>query len=555
MAIIQMFMILIVVMVLAWFLGKYMAAYMTGKKVFLSKLLLPIEKQLYRVLGVDANQSMSPKKYIKHVLALSFVSFVFLFGLLMLQNVISNQHITIAMAFNITASFVTNTNWQSYVGEVALAPWVQTIGLTVQNFVSAAIGISVLFALVRGFMFKSSQTIGNFWQDFVRTIVYLLIPLSLVVATLLMSQGVVQSMNQKVVYQTYETQTTVEVPVGLTASQVAIKQLGTNGGGYYGANSAHPYENPTALSNAIEMGSILLIPAALCFAFGRMIEDKKQGRALVIVMLTILIASLAVVYMSESRALLNQAVTMGNLEGKELRFGIDGSSMWSVFTTAASSGSVNSVHESFMPLSGFTQLFLMQTGEVVFGGVGSGLYGMLCFALLTVFIAGLMVGKTPEYLKKKVEPFEMKMAIIVVLVPPFMILLLSMVGMLLPSITGAITATGAHGFTQILYAFTSAGANNGSAYGGLITSGSLFNVLMGVTMLIVRFVPMVAVILLAGSLASKKSVATSSGTLPTDGPLFIILLLIVIVLIGALSFLPALALGPIAEHFKWLGGM
>lgn len=552
---VQMIVIVAIILFAASLLGSYIARYMTGKNVFLSKILKPIEMGAYRFLDIDPSQGMSPKKYIKHVLVFSCVSFIVLFGIIMAQNVLTESKISIALAFNITASFVTNTNWQSYVGEVSLAPWVQTIGLTVQNFVSAAIGISVLFALVRGFMLKSSKTIGNFWQDFVRTIVYLLLPLSIVVATILISQGVVQTMQPNVSYQTYETQTQVEIPTGLTASQVAIKQLGTNGGGYYGANSAHPFENPTALSNLIELSSIILVPAALCFAFGQMIEDKRQGRALVIVMVTVLLASIMLVYFTESRAVLNQALTSGNMEGKELRFGIDGSSLWSVFTTAASSGSVNSIHESYLPLSSFTHLFLMQTGEVIFGGVGSGLYGLLSFAILTVFIAGLMVGKTPEYLKKKVEPFEMKMAIIVVLVPPFMILLVSMIGMMLPSITNAITATGAHGFTQLLYAFTSGGANNGSAFTGLITTGSLFNVVMGLLMLVVRFVPMVAVILLAGSLANKKMVATSSGTLPTHGTLFIVLLLIVIVLIGALSFLPALALGPIAEHLKWIGGM
>jgi K+-transporting ATPase ATPase A chain len=475
------------------------------------------------------------------------------------------------LAFNTTVSFITNTNWQSYSGESQMSYFTQMLGLTVQNFVSAAIGISVLFALIRGFIKVKSEGIGNFWADFTRVILYVLMPMSLMVSVLLMSQGVIQNL------KSYETVNLVEpiteedgtvvtkqmIPMGPAASQIAIKQIGTNGGGFFGTNSAFPLENPTAFSNLIEMISILLIPMALCFTLGNNVKDKKQGIAIFAAMMIVLVLALAGVAVSEQLATPQIASSEyvdtstnhqagGNMEGKESRFGIASSVTWSVFTTAASNGSVNSMLDSYTPLGGMVLMLLMQLGEVIFGGVGCGLYGMLGFAILTVFIAGLMVGRTPEYLGKKIEPFEMKMAVIACLATPVAILVGSGIAALIPSVANCLSSAGAHKFSELLYTFSSAGANNGSSFAGVTANTIFLNTMLGICMLVARYAPMFAMLAVAGSLAKKKKIAATSGTLSTCNGMFVFLLIFVILLIGALSFFPALALGPIAEYFRML---
>lgn len=575
--ILQYFLYLVILILLAIPLGSYIGKVMDGEKVFLSKLLKPCEKLVYRMLGVNRHEEMSWKKYTVSVLWLSGVSFVTLFILLLLQGILplnpyGVKGISWHLAFNTAISFITNTNWQSYSGESQISYFTQMIGLTVQNFISAAVGIAVLFVVIRGFIRAKQDGIGNFWVDFTRIILYVLIPISLIVSTLLVSQGVVQN------FKNYETVDLVEpitandgtlvtkelVPMGPAASQVAIKQLGTNGGGFFGTNSAFPLENPTAFSNLIELLSILLIPAALCFTFGKNVKDKKQGVAIFAAMMTVLVIALASVAVNEQFgtpqltangkvdiSTVNQAG--GNMEGKEARFGIASSATWSVFTTAASNGSVNSMHDSYTPLGGMVLMLLIQLGEVIFGGVGCGLYGMLAFAILTVFIAGLMVGRTPEYLGKKIEPYEMKMAVLACLTTPIVILIGSGIATVLPFIADSLNNIGAHGLSELLYTYSSAGGNNGSAFAGFKTDTTFLNVSLGICMLFARFVPMLAMLAVAGNLAKKKKIAATTGTLSTSNTMFVSLLIFVVLLIGALSFFPALALGPIAEHLKMLG--
>jgi K+-transporting ATPase ATPase A chain len=520
---------------------------------------------------------MTAKKYGISVILFSVFSFFVLFLLHLLQGILplnpqSMSGTSWDLAFNNAVSFTTNTNWQAYSGESTISYLTQMLGLTVQNFASAAVGIAVLFALIRGFIKVKETGLGSFWVDVTRITLYILIPLSLIVAVVLVSQGVIQN------YSSYQTVSLVQpvtlpdgttvtqqvVPQGPAASQIAIKQLGTNGGGFFGTNSAHPFENPTPLSNLIEMLSILLIPAALCFTFGRNVKDKRQGVAIFLAMFIMLGAALAVIAVNESIATpqlaQNGAVNTsfinqsgGNMEGKETRFGIASSSTWAAFTTAASNGSVNSMHDSFTPLGGMATMLLMELGEVVFGGVGCGLYGMLGFAILTVFIAGLMVGRTPEYLGKKIEPYEMRMAVLLCLASPVAILIGSGVATALPQTVQSLSNTGAHGFSEILYAFSSVGGNNGSSFAGFNSNTVFMNVTTGLIMIFARFVPMLAALAIAGSLVQKKKVAVSAGTLPTHNAMFIGLLIFVVLLIGALSFFPALALGPIAEYFQMLG--
>ena len=479
------------------------------------------------------------------------------------------------LGFNTAASFTTNTNWQAYSGESSLSYFSQMIGLNFQNFVSAAVGIVVLFALIRGFVRVKERGLGNFYTDMTRTVLYILIPLSVVVSLAIASQGVPQTFKQydevqlvEPVVVEQEDGTAAEVtkgvvPLGPAASQIAIKQLGTNGGGFWGNNSAHPFENPTPLSNLFEMISLLLIPAGLCFTFGRNVKDKRQGVAVFLAMFIMLAAALAIVGCSEQagtpQIAQDGAVYMGtegqaggNMEGKETRFGIATSGTWAVFTTAASNGSVNSMHDSYTPFGVLVPMLLMQLGEVVFGGTGCGLYGMLGFAILTVFIAGLMVGRTPEYLCKKIEPFEMKMAVLVCLATPVAILVGSGIATLLPSTHDSLNNPGAHGLSEVLYAYSSAGGNNGSAFAGFNANTPFLNVSIGLIMLFVRFLPMFATLAIAGSLAAKKKVAVSSGTLPTHNAMFIFLLIFVVLLVGALSFFPALSLGPVAEFFQMI---
>lgn len=540
-------------------LGIYMYRVMSGRKVFLSNVLSPLENGVYRIMGISPDKEMTAPRYIGAAIAFSGIGLVFLFGLLMLQGFLplnpgrlpgTSWH----LAFNTAASFVSNTNWQAYSGETTMSYLTQSLGLTVQNFVSAATGIAVLFALVRGFVRKQETMVGNFWVDLTRAMLYVLLPLSFIVAVLLVSQGVVQSFDAYRDVLTLQNGVRQIIPLGPAAGQIAIKQLGTNGGGFFGVNSAFPLENPTPLSNLIQALSILLLPAGLCVSFGLAVKDRRQGRSLYAVMLVLFAVSLSAVTFSEKYAAPVNAgvVSSGNMEGKEVMHGIGASALWATATTAASNGSVNSMHDSYTPLGGLLPMFLMQVGEIVFGGVGSGLYGMLAFVLLTVFIAGLMVGRTPEYLGKKIEAFDMKMVCLIVLVPPLLTLLGTAAAVMVPDVASWLTNSGAHGFSEILYAFSSMANNNGSAFGGYAANTVFTNVFGGIIMLLARFIPLSAAVLLAGNLAKKKTVAVGEGTLSTCNAQFVCLLLAIILIIGALTFLPALALGPLADYVTTL---
>ena len=577
---------------LAWPLGIYMGKVMDGEPFWLQKVLTPCERGLYRAMGINPAEQMGWKRYLGCVLAFSAVSIVVLMLLLMAQGSLPLNPQGIAgtswdLALNTAVSFVTNTNWQAYSGESAMSYLAQMAGLTVQNFVSAAVGIAVLFAFIRGLRARITETsggpdtsampavsgLGNFWADATRATLYILVPLSLTLSLLLIWQGVPQNFSPYKTVALLEPLTTEEgatvteqmVPLGPQASQVAPKQLGTNGGGYNGVNSAHPHENPTPLANMLEMLALLLIPAGLCFTFGRQIKDMRQGVVIFIAMILLLTAAIGFTVWAEqiatpqlaqggqvdlaaSSGLLAQAG--GNMEGKEARFGITNSAIWAAATTAASNGSVNAMHDSLTPLGGLVPMVLMQLGEVVFGGVGSGLYGMLVFVLLTVFMAGLMVGRTPEYLGKKVEPFEMKMAVVVCLTTPVVILIGAGLMSIVPQVVESLSNALPHGFSELLYAATSAGANNGSAFAGLNANTPFLNVLLSALMLAGRFVPVAAILAAAASMAGKKTVAASSGTLSTSNGMFVFLLIFVVLLVGALSFFPALALGPVAEHLQ-----
>ncbi len=537
-------------------LGNYIYKVMTGEKVFLTRIILPVEKGIFKLIGVHQDEEMNAKKYTFSVISFSAIGFILLWLLLMLQGILpfnpeGFKGVKWDLAFNTAASFATNTNWQAYSGETTLSYLSQMLGLTVQNFVSAAVGIAVLFALIRGFIRKKNNSIGNFWSDLTKIILYILVPLSLIVAILVASQGVVQTLSPYKEVVELESGAAQTIPLGPAASQIAIKQLGTNGGGFFGLNSAYPFENPTPFSDFIQLLSILLIPAALCVTFGKAVKDRKQGISIYAVMLIFFIVSLFIVNISEQYLApdFTGVTVSGNLEGKEVIHGVGASALWGTATTAASNGSVNSMHDSFTPIGGMVLMFLMQLGEIIFGGVGSGLYGMLAFVLLTVFIAGLMVGRTPEYLGKKIEPFDMKMVCLIVLAPPLLTLLGTAAAVIMPDAASWLTNSGAHGFSEILYAFSSMGNNNGSAFGGFAANTVFTNITGGIIMMLVRFIPMAAVIFLGGNLARKKSVAVSEGTLSTSNFMFVGLLILVILIIGALSYLPALALGPIADYF------
>lgn len=598
--VLQYILYLAAVVVLAFPFGIYIKKVMEGEHTLFSFLFTPCEDKVLQLLKVKKEEEMTWKKYLISVFSFSLVGFIFLFCLQLFQGVLPGnpQHLKGVkwdLAFNTAISFVTNTNWQSYSGESTLSYLTQALGMTVQNFLSAATGIAVLFALIRGFIRVKSDGVGNFWVDMVRIIIHILLPLNVVVAILLMSSGVVQSFHSsdevnllepvamtrdgKVISDAkvdLKTNTvTVKgnrvsdakivtkqfVPRGLAASQIAIKQTGTNGGGFFGTNSAHPFENPNNFSNLVEVTSILLIPAALCFTFGAAVKNKKQGIAIFMAMFICLILALSAMAVTEqmgtSELAQHGAVNLhalgqagGNMEGKESRFGIASSSTWAVFTTAASNGSVNSMHDSYTPLGGMISMLLMQLGEVIFGGVGCGLYGMLAFAILTVFIAGLMVGRTPEFLGKKIEPYEMKWAVLVCLATPMAILIGSGIAAVVPSISQTLTNRGAHGFSELLYAYSSAGGNNGSAFAGLRADTLFFNISLALVMLLGRFLPIAGTLAIAGSLVRKKKIATTAGTLSTSNGLFVFLLIFIILLIGALSFFPALALGPLAEYLR-----
>ncbi|HVX61604.1 MAG TPA: potassium-transporting ATPase subunit KdpA [Pirellulales bacterium] len=573
-------------------LGAYMAAVYEGRPTWLGAVLRPCERLIYRLCGVDPLAEMRWTSYAAAMLWFSAAGFVAVYLLQRLQaslplNPQALGPVTPDSSFNTAVSFATNTNWQGYGGETTMSYLTQMLGMNVQNFVSAAAGMAALVALIRGFSRRSIDTIGNFWVDLVRSTLYILLPLSVVLSLILVSQGVVQTFGpyqnvpllQATTYQQpkldevgqplndaegnpiMETVSVAEqtLPMGPAASQIAIKQLGTNGGGFFNVNSSHPLENPTPVSNLLEMLSILLISAALCHTFGIMVADTRQGWALLAAMTIVFVALTIPCILLEQRGTPQLAElgadlaasgqqAGGNMEGKEARFGVVNSALWATATTAASNGSVNSMHDSYTPLAGAAPMWLMQLGEVIFGGVGSGLYGMLLFAIVAVFIAGLMVGRTPEYLGKKIEAYEMKMAAIGILVPCAAVLIGTAVAVVAPQGKATIFNPSTHGFSEVLYAFSSAGNNNGSAFAGLGANTPFYNAMLGLAMLFARFWVMVPALAIAGSLAKKKIVPVSAGTMPTHTPLFVTLLIAVVILVGALTFIPALALGPIAEQ-------
>jgi K+-transporting ATPase ATPase A chain len=569
----QLIFYIVVLLLLAKPLGSFMAKVYQGEHTLLGRVLSPIERFIYRISGVKPDEDMNWKTYAIAVMMFNILGLLAVYALQRLQAVLPLNPqgfgaVTPNSSWNTAVSFATNTNWQGYGGEVTMSYLSQMLALTTQNFVSAATGMGVLVALIRGFIRHTSKGIGNFWVDMTRSILYILLPLSLVVALVLVSQGVVQTFSPyktvALLQPTTDTNgkavTEQMLAVGPAASQIAIKQLGTNGGGFFNVNSAHPFENSTPFSNFIEMLSILIIPAALCYTFGKMVGDTRQGLAILITMTIIMVTFLGLAVWAEqggnpafNKMGVDQVQTDinpgGNMEGKETRFGVANSALWATVTTAASNGSVNSMHDSFMPLGGLVPLFMIQLGEIVFGGVGSGLYGMLSFVIVAVFISGLMVGRTPEYLGKKIEAFEMKMASLMLLIP----ILLAKVGTAIAVVTSAGLATiwntgGPHGFSEVLYAFSSAANNNGSAFAGLGANTPFYNTALGICMFFARYWLIVPALAIAGSLVQKKKVPESAGTLPTHTPLFIAWLIGVIMIVGALSFIPALALGPIVEH-------
>ena len=583
---------LIVLLLLAKPLGSYMALVFADQPNRITRLGSGVERAMYRLCGIHADEDMGWKRYAIAMFAFNVCGMLAVYAFQRLQQwlPLNPEHFAAVspdLSLNTAISFITNTNWQAYSGESVMSYSTQMAALAVQNFLSAATGIAVLIAVIRGFVRKTTQGIGNFWVDMTRSTLYVLLPLSFLLALLLVSQGVVQNFKTYVDVPVVQASTyaqpvtdaagnpvkdasgnpvtkpaqltTQTLPMGPAASQIAIKQLGTNGGGFFGVNSAHPYENPTPLANFLEMVAILLIPAALCGTFGQMVGDPRQGRALLVTMLVIFVPLLLACTAAEQSgnsvlhglAVDQQASALqagGNMEGKETRFGIVNSAVWATATTAASNGSVNAMHDSFTPLGGLVPMWLIQLGEVIFGGVGSGLYGMLAFAVVAVFIAGLMVGRTPEYLGKKIEAYEMKMSSLAVLIPCALVVIGTAIAVMTPAGTAGVANPGAHGFSEILYALTSASNNNGSAFAGLSVNTPFWNTILGACMFLSRYMLIIAMLAMAGSLAAKKHVPASAGTLPTHTPLFIVLLASVVIIVGALTFLPALALGPIAEH-------
>ena len=560
--------------------GEYMGRVFEREPVFLDPVVRPLERGIYRLAGIEADDRMDWKAYTWAILLFSLAGVVFLAALLRLQHLLpfNPQHqaaVGWGVALNTAISFVTNTNWQAYSGETTLSHLTQMLGLTVQNFLSAATAIAVVAALARGIRRRKATNLGSFWVDVTRITLYILLPMAMVFAVILMGQGVVQTLGPNPVGRFLTPtagaagKTIVEqiIAVGPVASQEAIKILGTNGGGFFNANSAHPFENPTALTSFLQVLGLLLIPAGLCHAFGRMVRDRRQGWTILSAMMIIFVIALGLTHWAEQKGnpafkslSVAQAVSVapgleqagGNMEGKEVRFGITGTTLFATATTATSTGAVNGMHDSFTPLGGLVPLWLMELGEVVFGGVGSGLYTMLIFAIIAVFMAGLMVGRTPEYLGKKIEAFETKMASLVILIPAASVLLCTAIAVVTPAAVASVSNPGAHGFSQILYAFSSASNNNGSAFAGLNVAPVFYTTLTSIAMLLGRFGTIIPVLAIAGSLAGKKRTPPGAGTLPTHGPLFVALLIAVVLLVGALTFLPALALGPIAEHLSLL---
>ena len=581
-SILQLVFYMVVLLALAKPLGAYMANVYAGRSVA-NRVFGPVERFLYRLLGVQQDDEMNWKAYALAFMLFNVLGLLVVYALQRLQTWLplnqGTQYLTTPMtpdsAFNTATSFATNTNWQGYGGETTMTYLTQMLGLNVQNFVSAASGMAVLIALIRGFARRSVQTIGSFWVDLTRSVLYILLPLSIIVAVILVSQGTVQTFNSYVTTQLVQpitasngNQVTQQIiAVGPAASQIAIKQLGTNGGGFFNVNSSHPFENPTPISNFVELLSILLISAALCYTFGKMVGDTRQGWAVLAAMTIIFVVLLAGTFVAEQSG--NPAFTKlgidqtasslqagGNMEGKETRFGIADSTLWATATTAASNGSVNSMHDSYTPLGGLAPMWLIQLGEIIYGGVGSGLYGMLVFAIIAVFVAGLMVGRTPEYLGKKIEAYEMKMSSLVILIPPMLVLVGTAIAVVSQGGLATIynTQPAIHGFSEVLYAFSSAGNNNGSAFAGLGANSLFYNTALGIAMWFARYWLAIPTLAIAGSLARKKLVPAGSGTLPTHTPLFIVMLIGVVIIVGALTFFPALALGPIAEHLAMIGG-
>jgi K+-transporting ATPase ATPase A chain len=592
----QLVLYVVVLVALAKPLGSYMARVYEGRPFGLDRVLGPVERFIYRLSGVRPDEEMSWKGYAIAMLLFNLAGLLAVYALQRLQPVLPLNPqglgaVSPDSSFNTAVSFATNTNWQGYGGETIMSYLTQMLGLTVQNFVSAAAGMATLVAFIRGFARRSAQTIGNFWVDLTRTTLYILLPLSFVGALILVSQGVVQtfgayakvSVVQPVSYDEPATDpdgkpvldekgqpktkkstlTEQIIAVGPAASQIIIKQLGTNGGGFFNVNSSHPFENATPLSNFVELLSILLISGALCYTFGVMVKDTRQGWAVLAAMTVVFVVLLGVCVTAEqagnpilAKLGVNQQASAlqsgGNMEGKEVRFGIANSALWATATTSASNGSVNSMHDSYTPLGGLVPMWLMQLGEVIFGGVGSGLYGMLVFAIIAVFVAGLMVGRTPEYLGKKIEAYEMKMAALVILIPPAVVLIGTAIAVATPAALASLANPGAHGFSEILYAYSSMGNNNGSAFAGYNANIPFVNTTGGLAMLFARYWLAIPTLAIAGSLARKKIVPVSAGTLPTHTPLFVVLLIGVVILVGALTFFPALALGPVVEHLQML---
>jgi K+-transporting ATPase ATPase A chain len=539
-------------------LGQFMAQVFSGKRHFLSRVLGPVERGIYKLSAVDPNHEMSWKAYAFAMLVFNVLGGAVLLLMEMTQawlplNPQNLPNIPFPLAFNTAVSFMTNTNWQAYSGEATMSYFTQMAGLAVHNFVSAATGIAVAVALVRGLVRKQSNSIGNFWVDLTRSTLYILLPLSILIAVVLAQQGVVQT------FDSYPTATTVEgasqqIPLGPVASQIAIKQLGTNGGGFFGQNSAHPFENPTPLTNFIEIFVIFWIGSALVYMFGVMAGDRRQGWAIWAAMFILFLAGFATLWWAELHPNPALGLASSSLEGKEVRFGQFGSALFATVTTDASCGAVNMMHDSLSPLGGLVPLINMMLGEVIFGGVGAGFYGMLMFVLLTVFIAGLMVGRTPEYLGKKIEAREVTWAVIAVLAPAVVILCGSALTMMYPEALKSLSNGGPHGLSEVIYAFTSAAANNGSAFAGLSANTDWYNYMLALNMFIGRFAIIVPVLAIAGSLAQKKASPPSSGTFPTNGPIFTILLISIVLIVGALTFFPVLSLGPIIEHFLMQAG-
>ena len=544
-------------------LGRYLYRVMEGERTWLTPMLAPVERLCYRAAGIDPEREQDWKHYSLALLALTAASLLALFAILLGQGSLPLNPQEVSgmdwpLALNTAVSFVTNTNWQAYSGEAQLSYFSQMLGLGVQNFVSPAVGLAVLVVFCRSFARRASKEVGNFWVDLTRAVLYGLLPLSLVLALVLVWQGVPQSLGSYVHATTLQGAEQT-IPLGPAASQIAIKQLGTNGGGFFGVNSAHPFENPTAWSNLFEVVSIILIPAALVFMFGHYVRDLRQSRAILGCMLLVFVLGLGVTLLAEHQpnpALAGLGIEQGgSLEGKESRLGIAASALWATTTSAASNGSVNAMHDSFSPLGGMVPLVNMMLGEIIFGGVGAGLYGMLLFVLITVFLAGLMIGRTPEYLGKKLEAGEVRLLVATLLVMPVGVLVLVALGVSLPGPAASISNPGPHGLSQILYAYTSGTGNNGSAFAGFGADTTYHDLMIAFAMLLGRFGYILPVLAIAGTLAAKNRVPVDANSFPTHGPLFVVLLTLVILLVGGLTFLPALALGPIAEHFSLLQGL